>query len=125
MSDLNILKILKRELQSKVDDYVADDYEGIAFHSSSIVFLANDVAADMFGYSANELFGLNAWRLFSDESFDTIMQHLVEKSEEPYQVKGIKKDETEFDVELKGSDFEVHGEPIRSVMLKKINNEAS
>ena len=121
MSDLNALKILKQELQSKVDDYINADYEGIAFHSSSIVFLANDIAANMFGYTEGELFGLNAWRLFSDESFEMIMQHLVEKSEEPYQVKGVKKNGAEFDVELKGNDFEVRGEPIRLVMLKKLS----
>ena len=121
MSDINAMKILKQELQSKIDDYISDDYEGIAFHSSSIIFLTNAAAADMFGYAEDEIFGMNAWRLFSDESFEKIMQHLVEKSEDPYQVQGIKKDKTKFDVELKGKDFEAHGEPIRSVMIKKLS----
>ena len=121
MGDLSILKILKKKLQSKIDDYVDEDYEGIAFHSSSIIFLANDVAANMFGYTEDELFGLNAWGVFSDDDFETIMHHLLEKSEEPYQVRGVKKDGTEFELELKGNDFELHGEPVRSVMLKKLS----
>ena len=118
---MSAMKILKQELQSKIDDYISDDYEGIAFHSSSIIFLANAAAVDMFGYTKDEVFGMNAWRLFSDESFETIMQHLVEKSEEPYQVKGVKKDKTKLDLELKGKDFELHGEPVRAVMIKKLS----
>lgn len=120
MSNISSMKILKKELQSKINDYISDDYEAIAFHSSGIIFLANAAAVDMFGYTEDEVFGMNAWRLFSDESFETVMQHLAEKSEEPYQIKGIKKDKTKFDLELKGKDFELHGEPVRAVMMKKL-----
>ena len=120
MSNLSTIKILSRKLKSKIDDYITDDYEGIAFHSNSIIILVNHAAAEMFGYTEDEVFGMNAWRLFNGESFETIMQHLLEKSEEPYQVQGVKKDKTEFNVELKGKDFEVHGEPVRAVMIRKL-----
>ena len=116
-----MLKSLNHKLKANIGDYVSDDYEGIAFHSNSIVFLVNDAAADMFGYTKDEVFGLNAWRLFSSDSAETIMQHLVEKSEEAYQVKGVKKNKIEFDVELKGKDFELRGDPVRAVLLKRLS----
>lgn len=121
MDNLISLERLKTKLEPKINDYISDDYEGIAFHSSSIIFLVNYAIADMFGYAEDEFFGMNAWRLFSTDSVKKIMQHLLEKSEESYQVKGVKKDKTQFDVELKGVDFELSGDPVRAVMLRRLS----
>ena len=120
MSDLSEINILRKKLKSNINDYITDDYEGIAIHTSSIIIAVNRVAEAMFGYAEDELIGMNAWRLFNSDSFDEIMHHLVEKSEEAYQAKAIKKDKTEFIIELKGKDFEVYGEPVRAVMLRAI-----
>jgi len=114
------IRKLQIKLPQLADSFLEDGYDGIAFHSSSILIYANKGAAEAFGYSEEELPGMNSWLLFKPESAKTIMQHLVSKSSSPYRVKAVRKDKTEFEVELKGKDFEINGEPVRSVLIKKV-----
>lgn len=118
-TDFNIQQ-LRNRLQPKQEEYLEEGYEAVAFHTSSILVCANQAAADMFGYSTDEIPGLNAWVLFKPDYSKIIMQHLVEKSEEPYQVKAIGKNKDEFDIEMKGRDFEIGGIPVRVVLVKKL-----
>ena len=69
---------------------------------------------------SEEVIFMNAWKLFTLDSVDVLMQHLLKKSEEPYVVKAYHKDRSIFEVELKGRDFEIAGEPVRSVSIKKV-----
>lgn len=114
------LRRLGTQIKTTLDDYLNDDYVCVAAHTNSIMIAANQAILDVFGYEENEVIGMNAWRLFSMNSSDVIMQHLIEKSEEPYQVTALKKDKTEFEVELKGIDIEISGEPVRIVLLKEV-----
>jgi PAS domain S-box-containing protein len=118
-ADFN-LQLLRNRLLPKQDEYREEGYEAVAIHSSSILVCANQAAAEMFGYKPDEMAGINTWVLFKPEYSKTIMQHLIDKSEEPYQVRAIAKDKNEFDVELKGRDFEIAGIPVRAVLLKKL-----
>jgi hypothetical protein len=63
---------------------------------------------------------MNVWLLFSTKSADTLMQHLIEKSEDAYRAIAVKKDKTEMEIELKGYVFKISGEPVRVVLWKKI-----
>lgn len=120
MREEDIVRKLREKLKNRVDNYLSDGYEGVALHTSSIVIALNEAAAKMFGYTVEEAEGLNAWILFHPDSAKIIMQHLVNKSEDSYRVQALKKDGSEFTVELKGKDFEMDGEPVRSVSIKEI-----
>jgi len=111
---------LRKAIVPIAEDYASDEYEGIAFHSSSIILHASKAGADIFGYTADEMVGMNAWLLFKPESANALMKHLVEKSEVPYRVKGLRKDRAEINVELKGKDFEILGEPVRAVLVRRV-----
>lgn len=112
--------MLRNKLQPRLHEFMVEDYEGVAIHSSSILVCANPAALDMFGYLEEEIIGKNSWALFKPQDANVIMQHLLEKSEEPYRVTAIKKDRTEFDIEMKGKDFVVNGTPVRAVLLKRV-----
>lgn len=111
---------LRNRLLPKQDEYIEEGYEAVAFHTNSILVCANQAAAEMFGYTPDEMTGLNTWILFKPEYSKIIMQHLIDKSEEPYRVRAVAKDKNEFDVELKGRDFEIGGIPVRVVLLKRL-----
>lgn len=115
-----IINHLREKLSHDLEKYLTDDYDAVALHSSSILIAANQAALDMFGYTEEELIGMNAWHFFHSKSAPVIMQHLMDKSTEPYQVVAVKKDKTEFDIEIKGMDFEVDGESVRVVLMKYI-----
>lgn len=112
--------MLRNKLQPRLHEFLIDGYKGVAIHSSSILVCANPVALDMFGYQEDEIIGKNSWTLFKPQDANIIMKHLMEKSEEPYRVRAIKKDRTEFDLEMKGKDFVVNGTPVRAVLLKQL-----
>lgn len=118
MENEDLVVWLRRKLLPRLDEFKIEGYEGVALHSSSIMIAANQAVADMFGYELDDITGMNAWVFFSSKSADVIMKHLFEKSRAPYTVIGVKKDKTEFEVEIKGLDFEIEGEPVRVVALK-------
>ncbi len=119
-AEIRRLEGIRSEMNMDINIYLADGYEAVALHSSSIILEVNQASADMFGYTPGEMVFMNAWKLFSLESVNDLMHHLMTRSQEPYRVKAIKKDGSFFFVELKGKDFEIAGEPVRSVLLKKI-----
>ena len=114
-----ILKI-RRHLAGDLSALLVDDYKGIAIHSNSIIVDANEYCVNMFGYSMDEIVGLNAWTLFTPGSAELLTKHLMSKSEAPYQVTARRKDGSTFKIELKGRDSELAGEPIRTVLLKQV-----
>lgn len=119
-AEIRRLEGIRSEMEDDINEYLTDDYEAVALHSSSIILDVNQAAADMFGYRREDMIFLNAWKLFPPESVQELMQHLLTKSTEPYRVKALSKKGTRFTVELKGNDFKIAGEPVRSVLLKKI-----
>jgi PAS domain S-box-containing protein len=80
----------------------------------------NQAAADMLGYSMDEMIGNNGWLLAEPNSMDKIMHRITTKSKDAYQTNMLHKDGTVFPVEIKGSDFEVAGEPVRIGLIKEI-----
>ncbi|MGW8247234.1 MAG: PAS domain-containing protein [Acidiferrobacterales bacterium] len=111
---------LKKALLPRLSSFYKEGFDGFAIHSSSIVICADAGCAKMFGYEEDEMTGVNTWSHFKPESARSILQHLSEKSEEPYTVTAINRDRNEFKVELQGKDFKVNGIPVRAVWLRKI-----
>lgn len=118
-AEIRRLQGIRSNINFDLEDYLTGEYEAVALHSSSIIIEVNQVCTDIFGYSYDEFLFMNAWKLFSHESINDLMHHLVTKSKEPYRVTAIHKDGSHFSVELKGNDFEIAGQPVRSVLLKK------
>lgn len=96
-------------------------YQVVAVHTCSTVVTANATACAMFGYELDELIGLNAWLLFSPESAPILMEHLVKRSQEPYQAVARHKDGSHFRIELKGNNFMFGDEELRSVQIRKLD----
>ena len=111
---------IRRHLSPDLSTLLDGDYKAVAIHSNSIIVDANDECTNMFGYRRDEIAGVNAWTLFTPGSAKLLTEHLMSKSEAPYQVTARRKDGSTFRVELKGKDSELAGEPIRTVLLKEV-----
>ena len=95
-------------------------YPGIVIHSDSSIVYANAYVCESLGYSEEEMQGFNAWLLFTPESGPALMEHVSTRSEEPYQAMARHKNGTTFAVTLKGHNFTLEGEALRSVLFKKV-----
>lgn len=111
---------LRQRLDLDLTDFLCEGYDAVALHSSSILIAVNAPAAEMFGYSPDEMVGMNSWTLFPPQSAEALLKHLITRSEAPYSVDAVHKNGSLFRVELVGKDFEVAGEPVRAVLLRRL-----
>lgn len=109
-----------RQQGIQLSDFTNVQYPAAALHSNSTLIAVNAEAEEMFGYEAGEMLYLNAWTLFPPESGPALMQHLINHSEEPYQVNARRKDGSIFKVELVGKEFVLNDELIRAVVLRQV-----
>jgi len=110
---------LRNKLLPRLPSFSREGYDGIVLHSSSIVICADAGGAEIFGYTEEEIVGVNTWSHFKPECAKTILKHLTEKSDKPYEVTALNRNREEFKVELKGKDFYLDGIPVRAVLVRK------
>lgn len=105
-------------------------FEGIAFHDGGWIIRANDQLHKMFGYSREELEGKQSVPIVvAPESRETVMQHIESEFTKFYEAKGLRKDGSEFPVEIRARYCEFSGKRVRAVAIrditeKKISEEA-
>jgi PAS domain S-box-containing protein len=77
-------------------------FEAIVLHEDGIILHANDQYYEMFGYTAEELTGVNAIPLtVTSDSIKFIRNEIFPDNMVPYEVMGLKKDGTEFPIEVR------------------------
>ena len=79
-------------------------FEGIIISVSGKLVMANQAFAEMFGYDSHEVIGLSAFEMTTPESADIIMKNIQSSHEKPYEVIGVRKDGSTFNLEIMGKD---------------------
>ncbi len=77
-------------------------FEGIAINENGKILEANRAYADMFDYEVSEVRGMSVLELHPPEARDEVRQRISSGYSEPYESKGLKKDGTALDVEIRG-----------------------
>ncbi|MBW9269271.1 MAG: PAS domain S-box protein [Candidatus Thiodiazotropha sp. (ex. Lucinisca nassula)] len=95
-------------------------FEGIIIHDKGMIIEANQSAVEMLGYKRDELIGQHSRNLLTSESWDSVVQHLPDKYEGSYEVKGVRKDKTIFPVEVHAKQIPYQGQQMRVVALRDI-----
>ena len=77
-------------------------FEAIVFHENGVIVDANNQYYEMFGYKPEELAGKDAISLTATpESVEKIRENISLGNLDPYEVIGVKKDGTEFPMEVR------------------------
>jgi len=116
---------LHREMQRQgieIDAFLEPGYNVVVLHSNSTIFAGNLAAARLLGCELDDLIGLNSWSLFPAEFAATLMQNLMQQSQQPYQVNLRDLHGRIFPIELKGRNFEMAGESVRVVLVKLLQD---
>ncbi len=95
--------------------------EAIFISEKGICLEANKTASKMFGYEHDELIGIFGADLFTEESKIIVEKNMLENYSLPYDAVAVKKDGTEFDVEIHGDFFEFNGKKARITSVKNIS----
>ncbi|HEY9606112.1 MAG TPA: PAS domain S-box protein, partial [Allocoleopsis sp.] len=96
-------------------------FEGIVIHDKGIILDVNQALARMLGYETSELLGMNAFELVAPESRDLALQYLQSGYLEPYEVVAVRKDGSQFPVEIQAKIIPYQDRRVRVVAVRDIS----
>ena len=88
-------------------------FEGFVVSRRGFVLDANEGFARMCGYTLPEVIGMTPGDVTTEEGARTILQNILAKVHEPYVVTGVRKDGSQFPMEIQGSECFYRGELVR------------
>lgn len=124
--DIRERKALENEILENKERYqVLSDsaFEGIAISVAGVIAEVNKALADYFGYTRDEMIGMHAEDLVTDECKATVINNIKIKYLQPYQVKAIKKDGSTFILEVCGKNIFYKGKEARITSFRDITDK--
>ncbi|MFN8522910.1 MAG: EAL domain-containing protein [Chloroflexota bacterium] len=94
--------------------------EGIIIHEGGLIIEANPAAAEMFGFTREEGVGHQVLEFIAPESHLTIMQNMISGNPHPYEVVGLRKDGSRFDLEIVARLFPLRDREVRVATIRDI-----
>ena len=96
-------------------------FEGIVIHRGGVILEANDQYYEMFGYRPEELSEKNAILLTVEpDSLETIQTNVAKGKLDPYEVIGMRKDGSEFPIEVRARETKHKGQTVRMAAIRDL-----
>ncbi|WP_293158194.1 ammonium transporter [Okeania sp. SIO2C9] len=95
-------------------------FEGIMIQEQGKIVEINIAAAQMFRYELSEMIGMNTFDLITPEYQDFVLEKIASGYEKPYEVVGVRKDESTFPLEIEAKIFFYRGNKNRVAALRDI-----
>ncbi len=125
--EVNELRQTKEALSESEEQFrhlSAATYEAIVFHDKGFILHANSQYYEMFGYSPEELSGIDAISATSTEESNTLIHQKISSGEMgPYEAVGLKKDGTEFPIEIQTKITELNNRKIRTAAIRDLTEK--
>jgi PAS domain S-box-containing protein len=118
------IRKLYQELQQEHDRFQSlseATFEGILIHDDGTIIEVNQAIVNMTGYLRSELIGMNALDLLTPTSGDEVTRRTQSGDTEPYEVRGIKRDGTNFPIEIQTRDIVWQGRTINLIAVRDIS----
>jgi PAS domain S-box-containing protein len=112
-----------RESEQRFRQLSEASFEAVVIHDNGVIIEANDQYYKMFGYLPDELAGIDAISLTATkDSTIQIRKHIKAGDLGPYEVVGIKKDGSQFPMEIRGKTTQVSGETVRMSSIRDLTH---
>ncbi len=98
-------------------------FGGISIHEKGIILDCNQGLADLTGYSINELIGMNGLELIERDMRDLVMEKIITGYEQPYEIKGRRKDGTQYNLRIQAKNIPYHGRTVRVTEFRDITEQ--
>ncbi len=128
-TDITGLKRAEKELrenEAKLRAIFENSIDAIGVTKQGTILFVNQAYVSLFGYTSSaELVGTSIQKLVAPEEGDTVMDYTVkrerkEKAPNFYETRGLRKDGTEFDLDIHASTYTLDGEIYSLVILRDI-----
>lgn len=111
-----------RESEERFSKLSEATWEALIIHERGRLIHANNQYYQMFGYEAAELLGKDAISITATpESVKTIMKYVNSDEIGPYEAVGLRKDGTDFPVEIRAKMMEYSGKKVRVAAIRDIS----
>ena len=121
VTDRKNAEIAMRESEERFRLLSEAAVEGVAIHDKGVILDANEQYYKMFGYREEELSGKNVIPLtVAPDSADTIRTYVAEGKLEPYEMTGMRKDGSQFPIEVLARETKLKGKTVRMVALRDL-----
>jgi PAS domain S-box-containing protein len=111
-----------RESEERYHALADATFEAVFISENGVCIDANDTAAEMFGYSHDEMIGKFGTDFIAPESMDIAKLNMLSGYGKPYEAVGLRKDGTTFAVEIRGKMAEYKGRTVRITVVHDIDD---
>ncbi len=111
-----------RESETRVRALAEASFEGIIISVDGTSVEANRAISEMFGYELSEVIGKTPFDLLTPESAEKVYNQDRAGIETPYEIKGLRKDGTIFDIEVRGKNCIYKGQIARATGFHDITD---
>ena len=108
-----------RESEERYKGLIDSAFDGVLIHQDGVIVSANRAYAEMFGYTVEELIGLNVLELTPPEQRDLVSSQ-IKLDESLYESVGLRKDGTHINVEVSAKECLYEGERARLAAVRDI-----
>ncbi len=113
-------EIALKESDSRFRTLQEASFGGIGLHYEGEILDANKGLSDITGFNYEELLGMNGVNLIAPESQEVVREKINTGYEKPYDVIGIRKDGTRYNLEIHGRNLPYKGKIIRVTEFRDI-----
>jgi PAS domain S-box-containing protein len=93
-------------------------FEGICVHDHGVILDVNQQFADLLGYTADELKGMDCFGLVAPQFRDAVRNYISSGTQGPYESLGLRKDGSTFPVEVRIREFQLDGKVLRFAVFR-------
>jgi PAS domain S-box-containing protein len=109
-----------RDSEARLRHFFDAAFEGIVLHEAGVILDANQVMADMLGYSLGELIGRHAMDFTAPEFRELVMRKIRAGDERPYESVGLRRDGSTIPLELCGKSISYRGRAVRATVARDL-----
>lgn len=111
-----------RESEARFKALHNASFGGIVIHDKGLVLDCNLGLKEMFGYSQEEIIGMDGMLLVAEKSRDMVMGNILSGYEKPYEAYGVRKNGEEFPMRLEARNIPYKGKMVRAVEFRDVTD---
>jgi len=123
LQEINERKITEKELKDSENRFKTlhdASFGGIAIHDKGSILDCNQGLSKMTGFSVKELIEMDGLKLIAPEWRDSVMGKISGGFEDPYEVEGLRKDNSRYNLRIQAKDIPYHQRMVRVTEFRDI-----
>ncbi len=95
-------------------------FGGVIIHDKGLILECNKALSDLTGFSHEELVGMNGLELIAPECLDTVLSNIKRGYEKGYEVVGVRKDGSKYQLAIRGKNTVYKGRNVRVIEFRDV-----